>query len=313
MVVEVGLDGVPAAVERVLARPAASRPNRVASSPDCGSSGGPSGGRCRARGADPRPGRRGSRRRASPGRRGSRRAGRGPADLVGPRRRGAGEQEQPVDPVGLVAAHSSARIPPMEPPTTHAQRSMPSSSASAASPRPGRAASPTGTGCPTPARRGGRRRPGAALTAAEHVRRDDEPPLRVERLTGPDERVPPAGGGVTGPGGPATWLSPVSACSTSTALERSARASPRSRRRAGPRAVHRPLPAAAGRPGRRTAGGRGVALPPGTRGREGGGAVSRCSGPAPLGGAEPGVEVGQQVVEVSMPTEGARGRGSPRW
>jgi hypothetical protein len=51
---------------------------------------------------------------------------------------------------------------------------------------------------PTPPVRTRRGRPGAALAAAEHVRRDVLPALRVQNTAGTDERVPPAGGGMTG-------------------------------------------------------------------------------------------------------------------
>ena len=65
---------------------------------------------------------------------------------------------------------------------------------------------------------GERRGAGGALASAEHVRRDHEPAVGVDRAARADDVRPPAGGRMPGPGRPATWLSPVSACSTSTAL-----------------------------------------------------------------------------------------------
>ena len=60
-----------------------------------------------------------------------------------------------------------------------------------------------GSASPTAARRVAvRRRPGRALAAAEHVGRDDEPAVGVDRPPGPIIAVPPARGGVPGTGGP---------------------------------------------------------------------------------------------------------------
>ena len=114
-------------------------------------------------------------------------------------------------------------MPPIEPPTTAAQRSMPSASANArlrgdlvadgdvrepAAPlRRGRGASEDG--------------PGRALAAAEHVRRDDEPAVGVDRRARGRRRRPTSRRcGCPGPAGPTTCESPVRACSTSTALSR---------------------------------------------------------------------------------------------
>ena len=73
------------------------------------------------------------------------------------------------------------------------------------------------------ARRGvGRRRPGRALAAAEHVGAHDEEPVGVDRRARADHARPTSPrDGWPGPAGPAAWLSPVSACSTSTALDAS--------------------------------------------------------------------------------------------
>ena len=110
--------------------------------------------------------------------------------------------------------------------------------------------------------------PGAALAAAEHVGGDDEPAVGSSARPGPT-RAPTSPGRVAGPGGPATWLSPVSACSTRTALAPSARACPTSRRRSRRRAARRRTPAAAARRAAPTGGGRAVPLPPRAGGREG--------------------------------------------
>ena len=68
-----------------------------------------------------------------------------------------------------------------------------------------------------------RGRTGRALAAAEHVRRDDEPAVGVDRRARADDAGPPARrSGAPGPAAPTTWLSPVRACSTSTALSRAA-------------------------------------------------------------------------------------------
>ena len=95
---------------------------------------------------------------------------------------------------GCPTAHSSARMPPIDPPTHRGERSMPSWSASAASAwhlvadgDPGEARAPR------PAVGRERGRAGRALAAAEHVGGDDEPLVGVERRARADQPVPPAG------------------------------------------------------------------------------------------------------------------------
>ena len=125
---------------------------------------------------------------------------------------------------GWVTAHSSARMPPIEPPT-HAgpasrcrgrRRARPR-------PRPGRGRSRTGTGCPT----AGRPAPATTARSCPGTRRarcsrrrttgrcPAGGPARSARPTSPAVGCP-------GPAGPATWLSPVRACSTRMALSRAA-------------------------------------------------------------------------------------------
>ena len=109
--------------------------------------------------------------------------------------------------------------------------------------------------------------------------------------------------GGPGPAGPAAWLSPVSACSTSTAFDASASSVPHvsyatvtcSSRAAGFEHVRRvveqrrELPTARiGSPGRHA---------PVTRDRVGIATIVRGARSRPLGGAEAGVEVGEDVVE----------------
>ena len=67
-----------------------------------------------------------------------------------------------------------------------------------------------------------RRRARSSLAAAEHVRAHDEQAVGVDRATRARSRPSHQPGvGCPGPAGPAAWLSPVSACSTSTALDAS--------------------------------------------------------------------------------------------
>ena len=102
---------------------------------------------------------------------------------------------------GYMTAHSSACMPPMEPPTTASHRSMPRSSATAAWVRTMSRMLTTGNVEPygRPGGRVDRGRAGAALAAAEHVDAHDEEPVGVERPARTDERVPPALGGMAGP------------------------------------------------------------------------------------------------------------------
>ena len=120
---------------------------------------------------------------------------------------------------GCVTAHSMARMPPIEPPTTAAPARMPRRSASATLGRhlvaDGDVREPAPPGLPVRGRGAG---PVRALAAAEHVGGDDEPLVGVDRCARADEAVPPAGRCVPRPASPTTWLSPVRACSTSTTL-----------------------------------------------------------------------------------------------
>ena len=172
--------------------------------------------------------------------------------------------------------------------------------------RPGRARSVGGTVLPHGVAVGRRRRrPGGALTAAEHVGCDDEPAVGVDRRARarPSTDHQPAVSGARAPASPVTCESPVSACSTSTALSPSSLSSPHvsyaSRTAGQPPArleVERPevgeLPTAHGvalapgraRRDRRPVGRRGRAGPEG-RGRTGGRAVR--SGTRSLQGAPP--------------------------
>lgn len=137
----------------------------------------------------------------------------------------AGAASTSSEPVrsGRLTAHSSARIPPMEPPTTAAHRPMPSTSASAAS-----AATWSRTV------RYGKREPQGARSGPgeEGPVLPWQPPSTFGATTnhrsvssarpGPTSASHQPGVGWPGPAGPAAWLSPVSACRTSTALEPSA-------------------------------------------------------------------------------------------
>ena len=160
------------------------------------------------------------------------------ADLVGrsPPRRRPGRTACATR-SGIATAHSSARIPPIEPPT-HAGPAVDARARRPAPPRPapGRRRSPRGTASPT-GRRPGRgttapSSPGSRRARWRRRRRTGRCPAarpgRSARPTSPAVGCP-------GPAGPTTWLSPVSACSTSTALPPSGgERRPTSRRRPAP-------------------------------------------------------------------------------
>ncbi len=128
---------------------------------------------------------------------------------------------------GKVAAHSKARMPPMEPPTTAAQESIPKASASASSAR-------------TVSRMvmRGNRLPQAFPSCAglEGPVVPWQPPstlgattkyLSVSRASpGPTSPSHQPGLGCPGPSGPVMWESPVRACSTRTPLVPCASGSP---------------------------------------------------------------------------------------
>ena len=122
---------------------------------------------------------------------------------------------------GWPTHHSSTRMPPIEPPTTPAQRSMPRRSARSISAatwsRIGEAREPRRpTGGPSGAGDAG---PVVPWQPPEHVGADHEVAVGVDGPTGSDELLPPArASGDRGPTGPAAWESPVSACRTRTAL-----------------------------------------------------------------------------------------------
>ena len=103
---------------------------------------------------------------------------------------------------GAVIAHSSTCMPPIEPPTTAAQRSMPSSRAKAACARD-LVADGEEREARAPLDAVGRERggPGRALASAEHVGRDHEPAVGVDREPRADDAGPPAGGRVRRAGG----------------------------------------------------------------------------------------------------------------
>ena len=99
---------------------------------------------------------------------------------------------------GSSTAHSSARMPPIEPPTTHAQRSMPSASASARS-------TATWSRIVIIGKRGPYGRPSGAVDAGRSCpgsRRARSGTRRtavgVERPARPDHAVPPPGVAVAG-------------------------------------------------------------------------------------------------------------------
>ena len=94
---------------------------------------------------------------------------------------------------GNATAHSSARWPPIDPPTTAAHRAMPSRSASAASTHHLVADRHDREARAVRRARGriDRRRSGGALAAAEHVGAHHEEPVGVDRPARADDRVPP--------------------------------------------------------------------------------------------------------------------------
>ena len=95
---------------------------------------------------------------------------------------------------GTSTAHSRARAPPIEPPSTACQLPMPRASARRASARMESRIVTNGNRDPqrAPVRcRGGRS--GGAVAAAQDVGRHDEVPVRVDGGPGTDQLVPPAG------------------------------------------------------------------------------------------------------------------------
>ena len=151
---------------------------------------------------------------------------RGPARSARPTRRAVqASRSRPRTRSGLDRrAHSSARMPPMR----AADHRGPGSDAERVGQRDlgpdlvsdGQEREPAAPRPPVGSQRG---RPGAALAAAEHVRRDHEPGAGSSAWPGPISSCHQPGVGCPGPAGPVTWLSPVSACRTSTALEPSGR------------------------------------------------------------------------------------------
>ena len=120
---------------------------------------------------------------------------------------------------GWVTAHSTARIPPIEPPSTAAHDPIPSWSAS----RTSRATWSRTLVCGNREPQG---RPSGAGDAGPVV--PWHPPRtlgattnhRSVSIASPGPTIAPhhPGVGCPSPAGPVTWLSPVSACRTSTAL-----------------------------------------------------------------------------------------------
>ena len=200
-------------------------------------------------------------------------------------------------------------MPPIDPPTTAYHRSMPSASASATSSATwSRIVSPGSATRTAGRRRASRRRPGRALAPAEHVGAHDEEAVGVDRRAGPDRCRPTSRrrrGRARGPGG-------VAVAGERVQHEHRVRRVGRER---APRLVrdrHR-LERAAGleRAGRRRSGAncRRPGSSPGRHAPVTGSGVGPRSSAQRLGGAEPGVEVGEDVVDATRcrPT-GARGR-----
>ena len=142
------------------------------------------------------------------------------ADLLGRGRRAHGDDDGPVHPVGAVTHHSRARIPPIEPPTTPAQRSMPSRSARATSTAH---LVPDGDHREARAVAAGRRRPGRPGRSCPgshraHWGRPRSSGRCRSARPGPISASHHPAVGWPGPAGPAAWESPVRACRTRTAL-----------------------------------------------------------------------------------------------
>ena len=129
---------------------------------------------------------------------------------------------------GWPTIHSSARAPPIEPPTTAATSVMPSAASAATSASTWSRTEISGNlepqGFPSGASELG---PGRAAAAAQHVGGDRAPAVGVDRRARPGNAVPPAGGRVArARPGPVMCESPVSACSTTTTLSRFGDSSP---------------------------------------------------------------------------------------
>ena len=222
------------------------------------------------------------------------------ADLVGASRpRPTASTSAEPTRSGAPTAHSSARMPPIEPPMTEAQRRTPSDVGERrlgrhlVAHRDAREARAVGAAVGARATRarscpGSRRARWAPRRTSGRCRA-----ARPGRSARPTSRA----SGCPGPAAPTTWESPVRACSTSTAFDRSCvgRAPGLVRDADG---VEPPAQLEGERPRRRrTAGARRVALPPGTAGgRECGATWASCSGV--LRGPEAGVEVGEDVLDV---------------
>ena len=122
-------------------------------------------------------------------------------DLVGGRRRADSEDDEVRDPFGVGDRPSSARIPPIEPPTTACHDSIPRASVTGGfschliAHRDHRKARSVGTSV-----RGEGRGTGGALSSAKHVRSRRRRTVRIDREAGADKTVPPTRRRVTGAG-----------------------------------------------------------------------------------------------------------------
>ena len=105
---------------------------------------------------------------------------------------------------GYITAHSSACIPPIDPPITDSQRVTPRCSASRDWARTMSRIVTTGNRDPygAPSSGCGDGGAGRTLAAAEHVGAHDEVLVGVDRLAGPDRVVPPTRRGVATSGRP---------------------------------------------------------------------------------------------------------------